>query len=146
MAVRQPSNIGSIQPKATAPAKQSQNKSVVDYLSGESFKKQLAMALPKFLDSDHFVRSALSEFRLNTKLQECSVPSVLGYYMQSAMMGLEPASVLGQCYPVPFYNSETKQQEVQFILGYRGMLSLARRTSDVSHITAEVVHEKTCSS
>lgn len=115
---------------------------VVDYLNNASFTEQLKKALPKFLDTDHFVRSAISEFRLNPMLQKCSVPSVLGYFMQAAMCGLEPASALGQCYAVPFNNKKTGTTEAQFILGYRGMMSIARRSGDLARIEAHIVHEK----
>jgi recombination protein RecT len=62
--------------------------------------------------------------------------------MQAAMCGLEPSSVLGQCYPVPFRNSKTNQRECQFIIGYRGMASIARRSGEVLSIDAQIVHEK----
>ena len=128
--------------KAAAPIAKRQSASALDYLSGESFKSQLAMALPKFFDTDRFVRSAISEFRLNPALQECSVPSVLGFYMQAAMCGLEPSSVLGQCYPVPFNNKKTGAKECQFMIGYRGMASIARRSGEVLSIDAKCVYEK----
>lgn len=143
MAVTTPKNMNELQ-KATAapPVQESKNKGVIEWLQGDNFRNQLAMALPKFLDCDRFVRSAISEFRLNPALKECSVPSVLGFYMQAAMCGLEPSSVLGQCYPVPFWNNKTKQRECQFILSYRGMLSIARRSGDILSIDAQIVHEK----
>jgi recombination protein RecT len=114
--LKTPTNAAALTPKNTqAVAKKAGT--VVDYLNNEKFKAELASALPKFLDTDHFVRSALTEFRLNPALAECSVPSVLGYFMQAAACGLEPASMLGQCYPVPFNNKKTGQREVQFICG-----------------------------
>lgn len=129
--------VGDLLPKIKKPAP-----GVLDCLQSKSFAKQLEMALPKFFDTDRFVRSAISDFRLNTALQECSVPSVLGFYMQAAMCGLEPSSVLGQCYPVPFNNKKTGQKECQFLIGYRGMASIARRSGDVLSINAQIVHEK----
>lgn len=127
---------------AQAVTKAKKQGTALDYLNSNAFTEQLQKALPKFLDTDHFVRSAISEFRLNPALKECSVPSVLGYFMQAAMCGLEPASTLGQCYPVPFNNKKTGQKEVQFILGYRGMMSIARRSGDLALIEAHIVHEK----
>lgn len=127
---------------SAAPATAAPHTTVLDYLSNDGFKQQLAMALPKFFDADRFVRSAISEFRLNPDLQKCSIASVLGYFMQAASCGLEPASVLGQCYPVPFRNKKTGGMECQFILGYRGMAALARRSGEVTSIDAQVVHEK----
>lgn len=140
--VKTPTNTQALAPKTTQAVATKKSGSVLDYLNNGKFQSQLAAALPKFLDTDHFVRSAITEFRLNPALAECSVPSVLGYFMQAAACGLEPASMLGQCYPVPFWNSKTKQKEAQFICGYRGMLSIARRSGEIASVVAEVVHEK----
>ena len=132
---------GRIQKTTAQMQEQKRNKTAIDYLNNDSFKSQLAMALPKFFDTDRFLRSAISEFRLNPALQDCSVPSVLGFFMQAAMCGLEPSSVLGQCYPVPFNNRKTGQKECQFIIGYRGMASIARRSGEVLSIDAHIVHD-----
>ena len=142
MAIKTPTNSEALTPKATTQAVAKKQGTVLDYLNNERFKNELASALPKFLDSDHFVRSAITEFRLNPALAECSVPSVLGYFMQAAATGLEPASVLGQCYPVPFNNKKTGQREVQFLISYKGMLSIARRSGEIASVIAEAVHEK----
>ena len=141
MAIKTPTNAQALAPKATTQAVAKKQGTVVDYLNNEKFQQQLAGALPKFLDTDHFIRSAITEFRLNPALTDCSVPSVLGYFMQAAACGLEPASMLGQCYPVPFRNKKTGMREVTFILGFRGMLSIARRSGEIASVVAEVVHE-----
>ena len=116
MPIKTPTNNQALAPKNTQAVAKRQG-TALDYLNNDKFKSQLAAALPKFLDTDHFVRSAITEFRLNPALAECSVPSVLGYFMQAAACGLEPASMLGQCYPVPFNNKKTGQREAQFICG-----------------------------
>lgn len=141
-AMQTPRNADSMLPAAGAKAPAARKTTAVDFLQSDTFKQQLAMALPKFFDTDRFVRAAISEFRLNPALQDCSVPSVLGFFMQAAMCGLEPASVLGQCYPVPFNNKKTGAKECQFIIGYRGMASIARRSGEVLSIDAQIVHEK----
>lgn len=140
MPIKTPTNSEALAPKTNAVAKK--QGTVMDYLNNSKFQSQIAAALPKFMDTDHFVRSALTEFRLNPALAECSVPSVLGYFMQAAACGLEPASMLGQCYPVPFFNNKTKQKEVVFIPGYRGLLSIARRSGEIASVDAQIVHEK----
>ena len=139
--IKTPKNAAALAPKNTAAVAKKKG-TAVDYLNDDRFKSQLAAALPKFFDSDRFVRSAITEFRLNPTLTECSVPSVLGYFMQAAACGLEPASALGQCYPVPFNNKKTGQKECQFLISYRGMLSIARRSGEIASVIAEVVHEK----
>ena len=143
MEIKTPTNTTAMTEKASATvAKKQKPAGAIDFLNSASFKSQLQMALPKFFDTDRFVRSAISDFRLNPALQECSVPSVLGFYMQAARCGLEPSSVLGQCYPVPFNNRKTGAKECQFIIGYRGMASIARRSGEVLSIDAKIVHEK----
>lgn len=143
MEMMRPSNTAAMAEQAASkPVKAKKQGTVLDYLQNDTFKHQLQMALPKFFDTDRFVRSAISDFRLNKALQECTVPSVLGFYMQAAMCGLEPSSVLGQCYPVPFFNKKTGAKECQFIIGYRGMAAIARRSGEVLSIDAQIVHEK----
>jgi len=116
MPIKTPTNTAAMTAKTQTAVAKKQG-TAIDYLNNEKFQQQLAAALPKFLDTDHFVRSAITEFRLNPALAECSVPSVLGYFMQAAACGLEPASMLGQCYPVPFNNKKTGMREAQFICG-----------------------------
>lgn len=137
-----PRNAGQMLPATDAKAPAAHKTTALDFLQTQKFKDSLSMALPKFFDTDRFIRAAISEFRLNPALQDCSVPSVLGFFMQAAMCGLEPASVLGQCYPVPFNNKKTGAKECQFIIGYRGMASIARRSGEVLSIDAQIVHEK----
>lgn len=139
--IKTPTNGAALAPKAPQTVAKKQG-TALDYLNNDRFREQLAAALPKFLDTDHFVRSAITEFRLNPALAECSVPSVLGYFMQAAACGLEPASALGQCYPVPFNNKKTGQKEVQFLISYKGMLSIARRSGEIASVIAEAVYEK----
>lgn len=55
--------------------------------------------------------------------------------MQSAQLGLEPGSALGQAYLVPYGN------QCQLILGYRGMIDLARRSGQVLSLNAYAVRE-----
>ena len=130
-------------PKGKDAAIQNKKKpqTVKDYLESDSFRVTLAEAMPDVTKADRFVRSAITEFRMNKALQECSIPSVLGYFLQSAALGLEPASTLGQCYPVPFRNNKVGGNECQFILGYRGMLSIARRSGEVLSVDAHIVYE-----
>ena len=123
--IKTPKNTAALQPKAAGAVAKKKGSSVVEYLNDAKFQAQIAAALPKFLDTEHFVRSALTEFRLNPALAECSVPSVLG-----------------QCYPVPFNNKKTGQKECQFLLSYRGMLAIARRSGEIASVIAEAVHEK----
>jgi recombination protein RecT len=100
---------------------------------------EIEKALPKHMDADRMARIALTTIRTNPKLLECSVPSLLGAVMQAAQLGLEPG-LIGHCYLVPFKNNKTGQTDVQFIIGYKGMIDLARRSGNIESIYAHAVY------
>lgn len=62
--------------------------------------------------------------------------------MQSAQLGLEPDTPLGESYLVPFRNNKRGCMEVQMIPGYRGLIKLARQSEEISGVDAQVVYEK----
>ena len=115
-------------PKTKAPA-------IVQQVLSDQFKKQLALAVPKHLSADRMARIAATELRKTPALLNTTPASFLGAVMQSAQLGLEPGSALGQAYLVPYGN------QCQLILGYRGMIDLARRSGQVLSLSAFAVHE-----
>lgn len=100
----------------------------------ERSKSQIALALPRHLSADRMLRIAMTSIRRTPKLASCSQTSLLGAVMQSAQLGLEPDGVLGHAYLVPF------KDDVQLIIGYKGLIDLARRSGQLSTIFARVVH------
>lgn len=106
----------------------------------ESQKNQLARALPRVMDADRFARVLITECKANPSLMKAEPVSLMAAVMKAAALGLEPGP-LGHCYLVPFKNSRTGKTEVQLILGYKGIIDLARRSGQVSELYAEVVYE-----
>jgi recombination protein RecT len=111
------------------------------------YKPQFEMALPKHLNADRLIRLAVTEFRRNPALRECTPESLLGAVMQAAQVGLEP-DALGSCYLVPFNNKkkgpdgkEYWVKEVQLVIGYKGLIELVRRSGQVTSIVANEVYE-----
>ena len=102
-------------------------RTVVDLV--QSMQKQFEIALPKHINSERFVRIAITSIRQNPKLAKCSQESLLGALMTSAQLGLEPG-ILGQAYLIPYGNN------VQFQIGYKGMIELLRRSGQLSDIYA----------
>lgn len=99
----------------------------------EAGKKQFEAALPKHINTDRFVRIALTSIRQNPKLAQCKQESLLAALMTSAQLGLEPG-VLGQCYLIPY------GQECQFQISYKGMIELLRRSGQLKDIYAYSVY------
>lgn len=97
-------------------------------------KNQIAMALPKHMTPDRMLRISLTELRKNPGLQKCDPVSFVGSVVQCSQIGLEPGSALGHVYLIPF------GRQVQVIIGYRGMLELARRSGQISSISAHCAY------
>jgi len=107
-------------------------KKVYNYL--EKMKPEIERALPKHIGAERMARIAYTTIRTTPKLLKCSMGSLMGAVMQAAALGLEP-NMLGQCYIIPYGNEAT------FIIGYRGMINLARRSGEIKTIYAHVVKE-----
>lgn len=107
---------------------------------------QIKAALPKHMTPERMARIALTLFRQTPKLQECDPMSFLGAVIQCAQLGLEPGGALGHVYILPFEKRKkigndwkTVSVEAQVIVGYRGMIDLARRSGQVDSIEARGV-------
>jgi recombination protein RecT len=122
----------------TLPSKRQQVDTVRDYLLAN--RKQIELALPKHLGAERFLRTAFTSFSQQPMLYDCSTRSLLGALVQCAQLGLEPG-VLGQVYLVPFRNRRKNTIEVTVVPGYKGLLELARRSGQISTITATCVYE-----
>lgn len=122
---------------------------IAGLLTDPKIKSQMALAMPKHMTADRLARIALTEVRRVPKLAQCDQTSFLGAIMQCAQLGLEPGGALGHAYLLPFDKRKkegnqwkTVGTEVQLIVGYRGMIDLARRSGQIISIEARVVHAK----
>jgi recombination protein RecT len=120
---------------------QTEHKTIAHLLTDPKIKAQMQLALPKHMTADRLARIALTEIRKTPKLAQCDQASFLGAIMQCAALGLEPGGTLGHCYMIPFENRRADRTEVQFIIGYRGMIDLARRSGQIISLTARAVRE-----
>lgn len=93
------------------------------------------------LTSERLLSVVMTEIRKTPQLAECDLNSLFGSIVQSAQLGLEPGSALGHCYLIPFKNNKKQIVECQFLIGYRGMVELARRSGQVQSISAREVYE-----
>jgi recombination protein RecT len=111
---------------------------VADYLKG--MMPAIQSVLPKHVTADRMSRIALNVIRTNPKLLACDINSLMGGVMEAAKLGLEPG-LMGQCYLIPFENRKAGRVEAQFIIGYKGLIDLVRRSGQVSTIEARTVFE-----
>ena len=123
-------------PKTMTGLKSSQVKDVF-----EMYRAQIAQAVPKTVTPDRLIQVATTMISRNSSLAKCTTSSLIGALMQSAILGLDPSPALQYCYFIPFFNSKNKQSEIQFLIGYRGLLQLLRRTGEVKSVSAYAVYE-----
>lgn len=106
----------------------------------ESRKGDFARVIPKHLTPDRLIRVALTAVTRTPLLMQSSTQSLLQSIMIASQLGLELSSGLGLAYLVPYKNKNGKY-EAQLIIGYRGMIDLARRGGHISTIEARVVYK-----
>lgn len=113
-------------------------KNVRDLL--EARMGEIQKVLPSVISPQQFLRLALNALQNTPHLMECTMPSFYGAIMQCAQLGLKP-NVNGEAYLIPFKNNKKGGvYECQFIVGYKGLMILARRSGEVANIDAQTVY------
>lgn len=130
---------GQIAPKAP--------QTTAQMLASPKIQAQIKAALPAHMTPERMARIATTEMRKNPKLGQCEPLSFIGAVIQCAQLGLEPGSALGHAYILPFDVKKKERGEwivqrtdAQVIIGYRGMIDLARRSGQIQSISARVVY------
>ncbi len=101
---------------------------------------ELQKALPRHMDVKRLVRMLYTALNQVPGLAECSERSLLQAAMECAQAGLEPG-VLGQAYIIPFKSKHSSQKVATFIPGYKGLITLGRRSGELQDVYAEVVYD-----
>lgn len=101
----------------------------------KSNKNAIEQVLPKHVSPERLMQVAFSAVRTTPKLLECDSGSLIGAIIQCAQLGLEPNTVLGHCYLIPYGS------DAQIVIGYKGLIDLARRSGQIVSIAAHCVRE-----
>jgi recombination protein RecT len=104
-----------------------------DYL--KKCEGSIAKVAASHMRPERLTKIALACVTRTPKLKECRIDSIVRSVVQSAELGLEPGSALGEAYLVPY------KDQCQLIVGYRGLISLAFRSGHVKSISAREVYE-----
>jgi recombination protein RecT len=112
--------------------------SVKQLLHNNEARNQLGAVAAKHMSPERLMRITANAIRTTPKLQDAEPLSFLGALMQCSALGLEPNTILGHAYLIPFDNRRKKITEVQIVVGYKGLIDLARRSGHITSISANI--------
>ena len=101
---------------------------------------EIAKVLPAHMNPTRMGRIATTMVRQTPLLARCTPETFLGALLSASQLGLEPGPT-GECYFLPFRNGKSGSYEVQFIVGWRGLVKLARNSGQLVDIWSEIVYE-----
>jgi recombination protein RecT len=110
------------------------------FLESPAARNKIAEVASRHLSPDRLLRVTLTAVHRNPRILDCSRESVLLAMMEAAAAGIEPGLQDQRAALVPRKNKRTGQLECQFVLMYRGMIELMRRSGEVSSVEARVVY------
>lgn len=107
----------------------------------EKMLPEIKKAVASTMTPERFSRIALSLYNGNPAFWEADTTTFLSALMQSAQCGLEPNTVLGEAYLIAYKNNKQGLTEVNFQVGYKGILKMAFNTGDYEAIYAHEVRK-----
>ena len=102
---------------------------------------EIKKAVAQTMTPERFSRIALSLYNGNPVFWEADTTTFLNALMQSAQCGLEPNTVLGEAYVIPYKNNKQGTVEVNFQVGYKGILKMAFNSKEYEAIYAHEVRK-----
>lgn len=118
---------------------------IIQLLETDAVKKGIAAVVGKNMSADRMTRLMINACHKTPRLLECDPKTVLGAFMTSAALGLEPNTPQGLAYLIPYKrrvkqgNSWVDAYDCQFQIGYKGFITLAGRCG--IQISAGAIHQ-----
>lgn len=116
-------------------------RTIREILMDPAQQAEMARAIPNAMSPDRLARLATTAINDSPNLQRCSAQSLIAGVMQAGALGLEPNTPLGHCWLLPFENTKQGRFDVQFILGYKGIINLALRSPGIRDVQAREVYK-----
>lgn len=132
--------------KQSAPAER-KPATIFDLLTSPKVEKGIKAVATQFLTPDRFLRMAINAVKKTPLLLQCDPQTLLGSFMSSAALGLEPNTIQQQAWLLPYKrraNINGRWVDVydcQFQIGARGFVTLAHRSPHIDSLKAEAIHE-----
>jgi len=107
----------------------------------QSKKKTLIKIAPQGTDVDRIIRVAMFETVKNERLIQCSPSSVYMALAKACELDLVAGGVLHRASLVPMWDKKSKGYNAELWIEYTGLMDLVKRSGEVAHFKAEVVHD-----
>jgi len=104
-------------------------------------ESQILDVIPRHVRPEAILKSMFIASSRNPAIYKCTQASIAKSIMGAAQLGLDCSGVLGSAYLVPYNNNKIGAYEAQLIIGYRGLIDLARRSGQIDSIEARCVFE-----
>lgn len=104
-------------------------------------RDSLVKIAPKGTDVDRIIRVAMFEAAKNERLVQCSPTSVYLALAKACELNLVAGGVLHRASLVPMWNRKAKTYDAELWIQYTGLMDLVKRSGEVAHFVARVVHE-----
>lgn len=120
-----------------------------DFMSAPAVLERVKSVLPMHLNAERMMRTVALAAYKNPKIRDVHMMSLLGAVMTLASLGLEPNTPLGHAYLIPFDKKKfdrnsnewiVERTDVNVVIGYVGLIDLARRTGSLVSINSKIVH------
>lgn len=121
--------------------------SIFTYLDNPKVKAGLAAVAPRYLQPERIMRLYVNVVNRTPDLMKCDAKTVLGAFMTTTALGLEPNTVQQLAWLLPYRrrmkvgNQWIDGYECQYQIGARGFVTLYYRNPQVLQVTAGAIHE-----
>jgi recombination protein RecT len=105
----------------------------------DKYKDSIAKALPKHLTVERMTRVMLTTITKTPALLDCTQHTLMSAILTVSQLGLSVDPLLGEAYLIPFKNKKKGITECTVIIGYKGLLGLARRSGMIDSISCSAV-------
>ncbi len=116
------------------PAKIFHDKCVALQTKLNEWDKFMAQRCPAHVRPERIISAVMSKVYSDPKIVDCTETSIIKAAVQCCSYGLEPDTPLQQCHLIPFAG------ECKLIMGYRGLITLAYNTGEISKIEHRIVY------
>lgn len=125
--------------QVAAPTKSVAKKTFQELVDSPKFKEQIALALPKHITPERFIRVLMTAAIKTPDLMLCTQESLFKGLFDAATAGVEIDG--RRAHLIPFKNRQKNCVEATLIIDYKGIAELAMRSGSVSSIHADKICE-----